>query len=178
MKRINIKYSQKISHALRHEPEKYNISLDEEGWCTIKILSDNLKISQDKIKFIVDDCDKQRFSIKNDKIRANQGHSIEHVTIKYEKIEKNYPEILYHGTKTHNLKSILNKGLESRERQHVHLSPNIESAKKVSSRREGNSVILGIKTSSLIEQGLFVSKNNVYLTEKVASKDLSIIEYF
>jgi putative RNA 2'-phosphotransferase len=178
MKKINIKHSQKISHALRHEPEKYNISLDTEGWCSVKILSENLKIPKDQIEFIVTNCDKQRFSIENGKIRANQGHSIKEVVIKHKRIEKDYPETLYHGTKTYNLKSILDKGLESRERQHVHLSPNIESAKKVASRREGNSVILEIKTSRLIEQGLFLSENKVYLTEKVEPKDLSVFEYF
>ena len=41
------------------------------------------------------------------------------------------PEILYHGTATKFLESIREKGILKRNRQYVHLSSDIETAKNV-----------------------------------------------
>ena len=76
---------------------------------------------------------KQRYSYNEDKtlIRANQGHSI---SADVELREMHPPEILYHGTATRFIKSILQTGLKPMNRLYVHLSKDINTATKVGSR--------------------------------------------
>ena len=71
-------------------------------------------------------------------IRANQGHSVE-VDLQLE--EREPPEMLYHGTVERFLPSILEAGLVRGKRHHVHLSKDVETARKVGARR-GKPVIL------------------------------------
>ncbi len=61
-----------------------------------------------------------------------QGHSTESVAISY--AEKVPPEFLYHGTATRFMASILKEGLKPGERQHVHLSEDVQTATAVGQR--------------------------------------------
>ncbi|MGL5068059.1 MAG: RNA 2'-phosphotransferase [Sarcina sp.] len=83
---------------------------------------------------------------------------------------------LYHGTAERFLDSILEEGLTPRGRLYVHLSDNVITAKSVG-QRHGKVVILSIDTKKLVEDGFkfYISKNKVYLTEKVLPKYLSLM---
>ena len=87
-------------------------------------------ISYDDLVECVETNDKQRFAfdVSGELIRANQGHSVE-VDLRLE--EREPPETLYHGTVERFLASILEEGLVRAKRHHVHLSKNIETARKV-----------------------------------------------
>jgi putative RNA 2'-phosphotransferase len=61
-------------------------------------------------------------------IRANQGHSID---VDLQLDEREPPETLYHGTVERFLASILEKGLVRGKRHHVHLSQEVDTARKV-----------------------------------------------
>ena len=73
-------------------------------------------------------------------IRANQGHSVD---VDPQLEEREPPEVLYHGTVERFLSSILEAGLVRGKRHHVHLSKDVETARKVGSRR-GKPVILAV----------------------------------
>ena len=73
-------------------------------------------------------------------IRANQGHSID-VDLQLE--EREPPEVLYHGTVERFLSSILEEGLVRGKRHDVHLSKDVETARKVGPRR-GKPIILQV----------------------------------
>ncbi len=83
------------------------------------------------------------------------------------------PEFLYHGTATRFLDSILDEGLKPQQRQHVHLSADIEPATAVG-QRYGKPVILKIKALLMHEQGFvfYRSENSVWLTQSVPSSFL------
>ena len=78
--------------------------------------------------------DKERFALDKtgDLIRANQGHSVE---VDLQLDEREPPEFLYHGMVERFLPSILKGGLVRGKRQHIHLSKDLETARKVGSRR-------------------------------------------
>lgn len=105
------------------------------------------------------------FNEDKTRIRANQGHSID---INLALIPQQPPEFLYHGTAQGNIESILEKGIEKRSRQHVHLSQDKETATKVG-MRHGKPIILIINTGKMFEDGLkfYLSENNVWLTDFV-----------
>lgn len=175
----NIEISKYLSYILRHKPENINLKLDKEGWADIQYIIDNsnMELSYNIIKEVVDTNDKQRFSISEDgkKIRANQGHTTNKVNITFKK--EIPPIILYHGTKEEYLSSIMKKGLLPMERQYVHLSKDIETAKKVGDRRKGKTIILSINTKQMFADNIdfFLSDNNIWLVKKVNKKYIDII---
>ncbi|MFW6311578.1 MAG: RNA 2'-phosphotransferase [Nanoarchaeota archaeon] len=174
--------SREISYLLRHNPQ--DLKIDKEGWVSVNDLLDKLQISFNDLEYIVDNNDKKRFSFNTDKtlIRANQGHSKSlNINITYKKIK--FPTYYYHGTALYNLQSILNKGLISQSRSHVHLSKDEETAYKVGMRhakRERNLVILKVDGLKMSLKGfdLFESDNNVILTDKVPKEFISVYKKF
>jgi len=164
--------SKRMSLVLRHQPEAIGLQLDEHGWANVneliqKINESGIRADFQIIRLAVDTNDKKRFGFNEDQsmIRANQGHSIE--------VELNLkaatpPDILYHGTATRFLESILKEGLTKQQRQHVHLSWQLETAKNVGARH-GKPVILNIDAKAMQQDGFvfYLSENNVWLVDAV-----------
>ena len=111
--------------------------------------------------------DKQRFSFDDtgDLIRANQGHSVE-VDLNLE--VRTPPEVLFHGTVERFLASIKAEGLKKGKRHHVHLSEDVETARRVGARR-GKPVILRVAAGRMHAEAIifFRSTNGVWLTDSV-----------
>jgi putative RNA 2'-phosphotransferase len=161
-----------LSLVLRHKPETIDLHLDENGWTEVAALISKMKraghdLDLDKLKYVVENNNKQRFAFdaSGRKIRANQGHSIE---VDLNLTPQKPPEILFHGTATKNLSSIFALGLEKRNRQHVHLSPDEGTAIKVGARH-GNPVVLQITAGKMYAEGhvFYQSDNGVWLTDHV-----------
>lgn len=83
------------------------------------------------------------------------------------------PEVLYHGTGEKNLVSILENGIEKRNRHQVHLSASKETALAVGSRH-GKPVVLEVLSGKMYANGIsfFLSENNVWLTDFVGPEYL------
>ena len=161
-----------LSLVLRHMPDTISLNLDENGWADISELIEkcnnhNVLLNIQLLEEIVTTNDKQRFAFNDDKtkIRANQGHSI---TVELDLEDKMPPEILYHGTAERFLGSILKNGILKQSRQQVHLSANIDTAKKVGARH-GKPVVLTVKASAMYNAGhkFYLSQNGVWLTDFV-----------
>jgi putative RNA 2'-phosphotransferase len=162
-----------LSLVLRHQPEVIGMQLDAEGWLPIDELIENAnrqgkQFSLELLHEVVASCEKKRFALSEDglKIRANQGHSVRDVELNLEAIAP--PSVLYHGTVAAFLDSIRAHGLLKRSRNHVHLSADVETAKKVGARR-GKPVILTIRSEAMHESGhiFYLSANGVWLTDAV-----------
>jgi putative RNA 2'-phosphotransferase len=175
-----ISTSKFLSLVLRHQPEVIGMQLDHEGWLPIDELIENAnrkgnRLSLELLHEVVASCEKKRFSLSDDglKIRANQGHSVPDVELNLELVTP--PNQLLHGTVAAFIESIREHGLLKRSRNHVHLSADIETAKKVGARR-GKPLILTIRTEAMYESGhsFYLSANGVWLTEAVP---VSFIEF-
>ncbi|WP_379966886.1 RNA 2'-phosphotransferase [Epilithonimonas sp. UC225_85] len=167
-----------LSFVLRHKPETISLTLDENGWADVdELITKSTNYSQsftfEELDEIVQTNDKKRFIFNEDKtkIRANQGHSID---VDLALTPQQPPEFLYHGTAQSNIDSILENGIEKRNRQYVHLSQEKETATKVG-MRHGKPMILTIKTGKMFEDGslFYLSDNNVWLTDFVDAKYIS-----
>ena len=168
-------HSKFLSLVLRHHPEVINITLSDDGWADIgefiaKANNRGFNFSYASISEIVATSDKQRFKLSDDgeKIRANQGHSI-NVDIGLAK--KSPPEKLFHGTATKFVESIKKQGLIAGNRQYVHLSSDEETAIKVG-KRHGSPIVLLIESGKMQQAGFefFLSENQVWLTKQVPSE--------
>ncbi len=78
------------------------------------------------------------------------------------------PEIMNHGTVGRFLPSIRAEGLNKGKRHHVHLSRDVETARKVGARR-GKPVILEVAAVRMHREGhtFLLSANGVWLTDAV-----------
>ena len=162
-----------ISLILRHKPEVIGITLDEHGWADVQELIDGINksgghnLDMVTLEEIARTDEKQRYSFNEDHtlIRANQGHSI---PVDVELEEKNPPDILWHGTGEKYVSSIDLQGLIPKSRLYVHLSTDLETARKVGSRH-GKPVIYEIDCKKMSADGykFFESVNHVWLTKKV-----------
>ena len=170
--------SKYLSKYLRHAPDELGLTLQPGGWVPVDDLLSaagrhGFPISYDELVECVETNDKQRYSFDGtgDLIRANQGHSVE-VDLQLERREP--PEVLYHGTVERFLPSILAEGLDKGRRHHVHLSKDLETARKVGARR-GQPVILEVESGRMHRDGhkFFVSANGVWLTDAVPPGYLS-----
>ncbi|SRR5690606_12915858 len=164
------KTSKFLSLVLRHKPEEIGLTLDSDGWAEVNELLQKTDIRFEDLNEIVSTNDKKRFAFSDDfkKIRANQGHSID---IDLNLVPTTPPKILFHGTAEKNIASILEKGLLKQDRNYVHLSADIDTAKKVG-MRYGKPVILKISALKMHQNGykFYLSKNGVWLTDFVPSE--------
>ena len=174
-----VKVSRFISLVLRHKPEAIGVTLDEEGWIGVdellKALGRNGRsVTREELLDLVDQDDKRRFVIRDGRIRANQGHSID-VQLGLEPVQP--PDRLYHGTTERFMDSIRSKGLMKMKRQHVHLSSDDETARRVGARY-GRPVILRISAAAMhaAEHVFFLSENDVWLTDAVPYEYLEEID--
>jgi putative RNA 2'-phosphotransferase len=172
-----ITISKYMAKYLRHAPEELGLSLQPGGWVPVDDLLDAARrhgfaIDYDELIECVETSDKKRFSFDDtgELIRANQGHSVE-VDLQLE--ESVPPELLYHGTVARFLPSIHETGLIRGNRHHVHLSKDVETARKVGARR-GQPVILKVDAGRMHRDGhkFYVSANGVWLTDSVPPEHL------
>ena len=174
-----IKTGKFMSLILRHSPETIGISLDENGWADVDELLKGMKkkghnINMFMLEEIVATNNKKRYSLSDDKtkIRANQGHSINvDVQIK----QHTPPPVLYHGTAERFLDEIKKDGISKRNRQHVHLSEDVETAVSVG-KRHGRPVVLRVDAAAMEQDGFkfWLSENGVWLCEQVPCRYVSV----
>ncbi|MBX3222986.1 MAG: RNA 2'-phosphotransferase [Labilithrix sp.] len=168
-----MRISKLLSLGLRHDPSALGITTDAGGWtevCAVLrgLAERNAAVTREELEELVAASDKQRFALSEDgeRIRANQGHSIE-VDLGLPRHEP--PAVLFHGTVDRFLESIRREGLLRGARTHVHLSVDEATAMIVARRRAGVTLILRVRAGAMHADGhaFFLSRNGVWLTETV-----------
>ena len=166
-----------ISYLLRHNP--HGLGMDEKGFVKMSSLvdktSERFPVDESLIRELVEDSNKKRFEIIDDKIRALYGHSF--------RVRSNRPEdktisVLYHGTTHRSLPSVLRQGLKAMGRQWVHLSPTREIAEEVGRRRTPQPAILLVDATSARRAGVkfYRATDKVYLCRKVPLAYLKVTD--
>jgi 2'-phosphotransferase len=186
-----VQISKKLSWLLRHGAEEEGLQLGEGGYANLQEVLNNRKIrglkpTFEEVKQIVQENDKQRFTLKpvteneddetsgslSDKpkdwlIRANQGHSlkVESEGLLKPITEENKPETAVHGT-THAAWPLIvpSGGLKPMGRNHVHFASGLPAGFKsivetdTSSDTAAAPVISGMRKSSTLLMFLDVDK--------------------
>jgi putative RNA 2'-phosphotransferase len=179
MKRNLRRLGKQLAYLLRHHPEAENLTIDKKGgWVDVDDVLLKLGITLEDLKEVVIQDNKSRFSFEDKsfrRIRANQGHSIE-VDLELKPVVP--PAVLYHGTAKRFLESIKERGITRKERHHVHLSKDIESAISVG-KRHGKPVVIVIDSKKMNHNGIrfYISENEVFLTKHVSPEFFKEILY-
>jgi putative RNA 2'-phosphotransferase len=180
MKNQHIKMSKFLSFVLRHRPERIGLTLDQAGWASIEELirlssAAGRHFTRELIAEVMATNDKQRFALSPDgqRIRANQGHSI---AIDFGLKPLDPPHVLYHGTATRFLGSILAHGLRPGKRPYVHLSSGETTALKVG-QRHGKPIVLLVDSGTMNARGhlFYRSENEIWLTKQVPPEYLKVL---
>ncbi|WP_283588123.1 RNA 2'-phosphotransferase [Limosilactobacillus viscerum] len=175
--------SKKMSYALRHNPDKYGIQLDEYGYTDLPTFIKALNrvhhfhpaLTKAKIEEVMVNADKQRFEIKSNRICALYGHSIPGI-IKHQPATP--PAVLYHGTARRFIPSIEKLGLLPMQRQFVHLSTDLQTAYQVGSRHDAKPVILQIDAAAAHQAGIqfYVGNDQVWLCDELPARFFKILK--
>ncbi len=172
------KLSKFLSFVLRHKPDAIGLTLDPQGWTSIDDLigkSDaaGTRFSREDLLHVVETSEKKRFTLSTDgqRIRAAQGHSID---VELGLSAREPPNVLYHGTATQFVDSILSEGLKPQARKQVHLSADEATAHRVG-QRHGKPTILVVDALRMHAKGFlfFLADNGVWLTDQVPAEFLA-----
>jgi putative RNA 2'-phosphotransferase len=167
-----VKISKYLSKHLRHAPERLGLQLGPGGWVEVGELLEacarqQFPVSAEELAEVVVGNDKQRFAFDatGRRIRANQGHSVA-IDLLLEPALP--PAVLYHGTGHGSVEAILRTALDKRARHHVHLSSDIETARKVGARH-GRAVVFAVDAAAMRQAGFafYCSANGVWLVDEV-----------
>jgi putative RNA 2'-phosphotransferase len=134
---------------LRHQASEFDLTLDGEGfadfnavWQQIQQRYPGLYTLQDVLLMLESDAGKQRYELREGRIRAMVGHSVVSEIVYTLAVP---PEILYHGTTTAALPLIQAGGLSGQKRQYVHLAVEQALAQNVAGRHSKSTVLLRIQ---------------------------------
>lgn len=180
-RRQRVYLSKKMSYALRHNPDKYGLSLARDGSVSLdrflramnQMHNFDPPLTEESIRQVMAHADKQRFAIEDGRIRALYGHSFQ-VTVEHREAQP--PAVLYHGTAHRFLPSIMEMGLLPMGRQFVHLSSDVETAEQVGRRRDQKPAILRVDAEQAYEDGItfYIGNDKVWLAETMPPKYLSL----
>uniref|UniRef100_A0A061RJ36 2'-phosphotransferase n=1 Tax=Tetraselmis sp. GSL018 TaxID=582737 RepID=A0A061RJ36_9CHLO len=177
-----VKLSKKLSYVLRHSAQACGLVVRPDGYVK---LDDLLKIpsfsgvSLSSVRQVVESNDKQRFSILQEPggalfIRANQGHTMacidEELLLRLLSEPKDSPPIAFHGTYRRYVPQIMEGGLRSMGRTHVHLARDLpEAGNVISGMRASAEVVVCVDIHRAISDGLrvFESANGVILCREI-----------
>ncbi|MFE5333064.1 RNA 2'-phosphotransferase [Embleya sp. NPDC056575] len=172
-----VKISKYLSRHLRHQPERLGIVLDEAGWVEVDVLlaacaARGVGLSRAQLERVVAENDKRRFAFSADgtRIRASQGHT---VAVDLGLAEVVPPAVLFHGTSPRSVAAILVEGLRPMDRHDVHLSVDVETARRVGARR-GRPVVFAVRAERMSADGHVFrrSDNGVWLVPAVPPRYL------
>ena len=175
-----VSLSKAMSKALRHQPERLGIRLAPDGSVDLTELVDALNrrggwprtLTEADVMQVVQHGSKQRFAVEDGRIRARYGHSVP-LAITYEQAEP--PAVLYHGTSEANVQPIMDVGLLPMERQVVHLSADVATARQVGRRHGGRTVILQVDAARAARDGIRFYRGNdsTWLADAIPATYLS-----
>ncbi|MFB9327574.1 RNA 2'-phosphotransferase [Paenibacillus aurantiacus] len=169
--------SKTMTKMLRHAPDGFGLRLDPaDGACEAEALLAALRrqsvwasVTMEAIETVVRECEKQRFELRDGRIRARYGHSVERFA--YEAAVP--PAVLYHGTNAKALPIIKQEGLRAMGRLYVHMSEEKPFA-ELAGRRRGELVLLRVDTEKAAQAGVtfYRAGNEVWLADYVPAEVL------
>ncbi|MEA3374724.1 MAG: RNA 2'-phosphotransferase [Chloroflexota bacterium] len=178
-----VKLSKFLALILRHQPERFALELDEQGWASLSEVMEILKglpnfrwANRSDLMAIAEGTTgdgKKRFQVEEGRIRALYGHSFER-PIRYQPTRP--PARLYHGTSPDALDTIRSEGLRPMDRQYVHLSPDRETAVTVGSRHAPRPVVITVRAGEAHDAGIafYHPEQTIYLSEPVPPRFLEL----
>jgi putative RNA 2'-phosphotransferase len=165
------KRSKRLSWLLRHGASEVGLDMDEAGWVDVEQVLEVLEMPMHELETVVRENDKRRLELRDGRVRACQGHSIDNHAVTREGLERSWTVVssdasVWHGTNIEAVRSIAREGILAGGRTHVHLAPAMES--KVGKRASVH-VMLEISPARVRAAGLnlYAASNGVVLAREI-----------
>ncbi|MGB9777221.1 MAG: RNA 2'-phosphotransferase [Anaerolineae bacterium] len=180
-----VKLSKFLALLLRHQPERFGLKLDAEGWASLPEVLEILRglpnfrwaTRADVMELVEKGSgdDKRRFEVAGDRIRARYGHT---VPLQADLPPCTPPDRLYHGISPRALNPIRQEGLRPLRRQYVHLSADRETAARVGARHIPHPVVLTVRAAEAAEAGILFHQadESTYLARSIPPEFLEFPE--
>ncbi|MCZ6631925.1 MAG: RNA 2'-phosphotransferase [bacterium] len=175
--RSAVRISKLLSLMLRHRPDEFGLEVDAFGFADVEAVLSALQakdgeVTMEDVEAVVYDGEKQRFEIKDGRIRARYGHSFP-IDLGVDPAEP--PEFLYKGVSPKEVEGILSEGLTPIDRQFVHLSFESEVAAQIGGGRGRPSAVIRVAAQEAHEAGVaFFDCGPTVLTEQVPTEFLTL----
>lgn len=169
----DVRLSKTMSHALRHDPAAYGLSLDDAGWVDLGSLVTAIgralktRVTIDDVERVIAQSPKRRFESDGVSVRAAYGHSIDgridHAPV------TDPPATLFHATSPDAAALIATQGLRPMARQYVHLALDEDTAVRVGRRKSPTPVLLTVDAAAFVAAGhrLYTAGPAVLLADAV-----------
>ena len=170
-----VRISKLMSLILRHEPGKFGITLDAEGYAAMSELLGAIReqiadAAESDLIAVVEtiEPDKRRFAISEGEIRANYGHSLTD-RIVHERAMP--PAVLWHGTAAPAVAAIRRDGIRPMKRQYVHLTTHTALASRIGARH-GTAVLIEVDAAQAHADGIAFYRANeaFWLADAIPAK--------
>ncbi len=172
-----------LAGVLRHFPERFGLDMDDRGWVDIEHFVHALHRKDGRLRWlkshhiqaVIDTDPKGRYEVRNTKIRATYGHSIDlHLDLPTDDI----PDELFYPATEEEWEILLETGLKPADRSMVHLSRTFRDADIAGKHRVDNPVILVVDAKKAIDDGFKVMQagTTVFLVKDVPAEYLARAE--
>ena len=168
-----------MAGALRHFPEKFELTMDSQGFVPMRDFVNALKKQRDRwhwvrphhVIAIIETDPKGRYQVSNDLIRATYGHSI---PLELNLPTDHIPETLYYPTSKEETDIVLETGLKPSDRKMVHLSKTYQDALNAGKVRVEDPVILEVNAKRAVDEGVVIQRagKTVFLVQDISSQYL------
>ena len=170
-----------LALVLRHRAHNFDLEVDDEGFVSIDDLLDVIDeehraldwVEFEHIEALTKTEGRQRFQVKDDRVRATYGHSFRR-PINYPSAEP--PAELYVGVLSAKLPELRAKGLLPTGRQYVHLSESSTEAEEIGRHQGDDSMVVTVQAGKAAKEGVQFHHptRGLYLVNKLASKYLDV----
>lgn len=168
-----------VSGTLRHFPESAGVEMDKCGWVNLNSFCEVVErryswMRKEYLYALVESDEKGRYEIRDSRIRARYGHSVD--------IDLDYPEsnflYLYYGASPEEVDVLLENGIFPIKQRYVHLSTSYEKAAEIALIHTESPVIIQIDAQEAQKDGisLKLATDCIVLAEKILPEYLFVIE--
>lgn len=166
---------------LRHQPEKFGLSMDGRGWIDLDEFVDAIRRARPQysrwlrnahIEAVVETDEKGRYQIDGGMIRATYAHS---VNVNLDDLPEAQVDTLYFPVSEEELDLVLEAGLRPSDRNMIHLSATPDKAYSAGRVHIADPILLQVDVKASSDAGNFIFRagKTVYITEAVESAHLS-----
>ncbi|MBX9625486.1 MAG: RNA 2'-phosphotransferase [Gemmataceae bacterium] len=169
-----------LAFALRHQPLRFGVALDDEGFAGLDDLVVGIRFShydwatldRHQVEAAVRGTDPGRFEVRDGLVRARYGHS---VALGSPGEVRPPPDVLLHGTSADAAPTVLATALRPMNRAFVHLTTNPDYATQVVAAK-GGGVVIRVRAREAAAAGVefFQANPHVWLAREVPSPFLRI----
>ncbi len=169
-----------VSGALRHFPDDIGVSLDSKGWADIEDLLRAIGrrsrygwLEKEHIVALVVTDEKGRYEIRNGKIRATYGHTVD---VEPDLPKSTPPDELYYGSSHEEAGRIEDIGLVPSDKNKVHLSESSKTAIEVASSSTEDPVLIVVRARKAQKEDIDIRKaaKHLWVADKIPPKYLYV----